>query len=102
MTPPDGVAVHRRARAANDFDLSRRAEIDAVDRALAVGQRLGDAVDEHFDAANAELRARAEAADRHAQVLRKVVAVLHEQARHAAQRFVDRELLARELDVVLA
>src|SRR5690606_27443676 len=68
------VAVQRRARPADHLDLTRRAEIDAVDRALAVRQRLGDAVDENLHAANAEVRACAEAADRHAQVLREVVA----------------------------
>src|SRR5690606_1858881 len=72
------VAVQGRARAANDLDLVRRAEVDAVDRALAVGQRLGDAVDEDLDAADAEVRARTEAANRHAQILREVETILHE------------------------
>jgi hypothetical protein len=51
---------------------------------------------------NAELCAGAEAPDRHAQVLREVVAVLHEQAGHARERFVERQLLAAELDRFLA
>ncbi len=96
------VAVQRGARAADDLDLTRCAEIDAIDRPLPIGERLGDTVDEHLDAANAELRARAEAADRHPQVLRKVVAVLHEHAGHAAQRFVQCQLLPRELNFVFA
>jgi predicted phage gp36 major capsid-like protein len=75
--------------------------MDAVDGALAVGQRLRNAVDEHLDAANAELRARTEAANRDAQVLREVVTILHEHARHAPQRFVERDLRLRALDVVL-
>jgi hypothetical protein len=95
------VAVHRRARPANDLDLLRRTEIEAVDGALAVGQRLRDTVDDHLDAANAELRSGTEPANRYPQVLREVVAVLHEHARHLGKRFVDRELLTRELDVVL-
>src|SRR5690606_15442216 len=78
-----GVAVERRARTANDLDLVRRAEVDAVDRALAVGQRLGNSVDEDLDAAYPEVRARTEAANRDAQILREVEAVLHEEARHA-------------------
>ena len=53
--------------------------------ALAVRQRGRDAVDVEPHAAHAEGRARAEAADRHLQVLRVVLAVLHLQARHGAQ-----------------
>src|SRR5690606_1996955 len=40
--------------------------------------------------------------DRHAQILREVESVLHEQPRDAAERLVERQLLLRELDVVLA
>jgi hypothetical protein len=46
--------------------LARSAEINAVDGTEAVGQRLGDTVDEHLDAANAELTAGAKAAHRQA------------------------------------
>ena len=95
------VAVHRGARAADHFDLLRRAEVDAVYGALAVRQRLRNSVDEHFDPANAELRARTETANRHAQILREVVAVLHEQTGDLRERLIERELLAPELDVVL-
>src|SRR5690606_24710538 len=91
----------RGARTADDLDLLRRAEIDAVDRALTVRQGLRDAVDEDLDAADTEVRAGAEAADRHAQILREIEPVLHKEARHARQRLVEAELLAGELDVVL-
>src|SRR5690606_20510776 len=93
-------AVQRGARAADDLDLLRRAEIEAVDRALAVRQGLRDAVDEDLHAAYAEIRAGPEAADRHAQVLREIEPVLHEETRHARQRLVEPELLTGELDVV--
>src|SRR5690606_30798763 len=95
------VAVQGRARPPNDLDLLRGAEVDAVDRALPVGQGLRNAVDEDLDAAYAEVRARAEAANRHAQILREVEAVLHEEARHAGQRLIEAELLPGDLDLVL-
>ncbi len=89
------VAVERRERAAQHLDAIGRAELDVGDLALAVGQGRGDAVDIEAHAADAEGRARAEAADRELHVLGVVLPVARHQAGHAAQAF-------REVDLRLA
>src|SRR5437667_5852030 len=57
--------------------------------ALAVGERLRNAVEQDFDAPNGERRARTGTTDRDALVEREVVAVRHEDARYAAERLVE-------------
>ena len=86
------VAVERRERAAQHLDAIGRAELDVGDLALAVGQGRRDAVDIQAHAADAEGRARAEAADRELHVLGVVLPVARQQAGHAAQAFRDVDL----------
>ena len=81
-----GVAVERRERPAQHLDAIGRAEVDVRELALAVGERRRDAVDVEAHAADAEGRARAEAAHRDLDVLRVVLPVACEQARHARRR----------------
>src|SRR5690606_10038422 len=96
-----GIAVKRRRRTAQYLDALRGTKVDAVDSRLSVGEGLGYAVDVHTHAADAEAGTRAEAAQRDAQVLGEVVAVLHVQAGNAGERLVQRKLLRRVLDSLL-
>jgi hypothetical protein len=63
------VAVERRRRAANDLDAVDGLQIHVIDRRLPVGERERHAVAKNANAPRAELRSRAEPADRHASVL---------------------------------
>ena len=52
---------------------------------LAVGEGLGNAIDNDLDAADAEAGAGAEAPNRRAQILREIVSIEKEQTGHAAE-----------------
>ena len=88
------VSVQRREGSAQDLDAIGREQVDVGDLALAVRQRRRNAVDIDADPADAERRPRAEAANRDLQVLRIVLPVARQQARHGAQAFGDVHLRA--------
>ena len=92
------VAVERREGTAQHLDAIGRAEVDVRDLALAVGEGRRNAVDVEAHAADAEGRARAEAAHRDLHVLRVVLAVAREQARDAAEALGDVDLRAALAD----
>src|SRR5207247_10421039 len=69
--------------------------------ALAVRQRLGDAVEQHLDAAHGERRARAEPADRDALVEGEVVSVRRVHAGDRGERLVQAPRGAGAADVGL-
>ena len=81
------VAIDGRKRSAQHFDALGRIEVEGSGLALAIGHAGRNAIADQFDTAHAEGRAGAEAARRDLQVLRVVLAVLHNQARHGSQRF---------------
>ena len=68
----------------------QRGEIDVRHLALAVGERLRDAVEQDLHSAHAEVCAAAEAADGDPLVERVVEAVPYEHAGDAGERLVDR------------
>ena len=96
-----GRAVERGRRTAQDFDAFGGAEVKGVQARLPVGQRRRHVVDENADAADAEVRSRAEAADGNAQVLGEVVAVQGKHARHRGKGLVKTDLLASVADARL-
>ena len=79
-------AILRRDLSTHDLDALRKAQVQRVDLGLAVGKRVGNAIAHHPDSAHAEGRARAEAADRDARILRGVAARLCEDAGDQVQR----------------
>ncbi len=94
------VSIKRRERPAQHFDALRRHEAEAGGLPLAVRHRDGDVVLVQPHAANAEVRARAEPADRKHQVLRVIPAVLNEHARDSGERFRKVDLQLTLLDLL--
>ena len=90
-----GVAVEAGDRPAHDLDALRRGKVEVCRLSLSVGHGGGNAVRVQLHAADAESRARPEAADRELQVLGVVLAVLQDEPRHAAERL-------RQVDLRLA
>jgi hypothetical protein len=82
-----GVAVERGEGPAQHLDACGGCEVEVRHLSLSVGHGRRDAVEEQADAADAESGARAEAADRHLQVLRVVLPLAREQAGHLLQFF---------------
>ncbi|MCW0415218.1 hypothetical protein NB689_000972 [Xanthomonas sacchari] len=80
------VAVQRRERPAQHLDALAAEQVEVGQLALAIRHRRRDAVQQQANAAYAERRARAEAADRQLGVLRIVLAIAREQAGHPDQR----------------
>ena len=95
-----GVAIERGEGPADHFQAFDRAEIDAVGLGLTVGQGFGNAVDAYANAAHAEGRARAETANRNAQVLGEVAAVVGVDAGRAIERGIQLRLGATLLDIL--
>ena len=81
------VAVQRRERAPQHFHTLGAGKVGVRELGLPVGLRGGDAVHVHAQAADAEAGARAETPDRQLGVLGVILAVAHQQARDALQRF---------------
>src|SRR5206468_11350915 len=76
------------------------AKLEVRELTLPVGQRLGNAVDQDFDAADGERGATAEAADGAALRLREVVAVGGVDARKIPEGFIEAPRRARATDLV--
>src|SRR3569832_1918378 len=80
-----GIAVQRGITAAYHLDLPRRTQVEVRALSLAVGHGRGYAVDIKPYAAQAEGRARAEAANGDLQILRVILAVIRDHAWYAHQ-----------------
>ena len=81
-----GIAVQLRDRPAQQFDALGRCQARRCRLALAVRHGGWNAVNQQAHAAHAESRARAEAAYRQLQILRKVLPVAYLQAGHGAHQ----------------
>ena len=80
------IAVQLRQRAPQHFDALGRGQAGGRRLTLAVGHGGRNSVNQNAHTAHAEGRARAKAAHRHLQVLRKVLPVANLQAWHAAHQ----------------
>ena len=87
---PGGVAVQGGRRSPQCFHAGQRADVQVVQRGLAVGERGRDAVHENLDAAHAELGPGPEAADGDALAHGQVVPVLDANARQGVEGLFDR------------
>ena len=93
-----GIAVQGRERPAQHLDPVGGSEIELRELALAVGHRARNSVGVQAHAPHAEARACAEAAHRHLQVLRVVLAAFGGHAGHRHQRLRQVHLQLAELD----
>jgi hypothetical protein len=84
-----GVAVQRGGGAAERLDASDRGDVEMIERGLTIGERGGNAIDEHAHAAHAELCATAEAAHRQPLTHREVEAVLDLYSGHCLKRLLE-------------
>jgi hypothetical protein len=84
--PARGISIEARERTAQDFDPLGGGKVEGGGLPLSIGHRRGDAIGDEAHAAHAESGATAEAARGHLQVLRVVLAVLHDDAGHAIDR----------------
>src|SRR5699024_3495357 len=83
------------------FDALGGANIQVVGTTLAIRQRDRDTVAEHLDTTNTETGPSTKATDGNAQILGKVIAILHKQPRHPGERLIQIELLSAHLDIIL-
>src|SRR5437899_6927150 len=83
------VPEQRRCGPPQDFDPIDFAKLEVRELTLPVGQRLGNAVDQDFDAADGKRGATPEAADGDALILRDVVALGGVDARQIPEGFLE-------------
>jgi hypothetical protein len=81
--------VQRRCRPAQHLDPLELGEVEVGELALAIGERLRDAVNQHLDAAHPEVGARPEASDHQSLVERRVPPVGRLHPGHEGQRLVE-------------
>ncbi len=101
--PAGAIAVERRGRPAEHLHARDVAEVDVVELILPVGKGLRHAVEQDLHAADAEVGARARAANRETLVQRVVVTRRDVHAGDIGQRLVDpeRRLATRDLILIL-